>query len=151
MAKSPGTVPHQGNSRVVSLRLRDDQVSRLERHARVLGGRSVGSTAAMLLEEKLREEDNPAIDFRNTAQGRQPFLRGTRLKVWQVAMLAREFGPDAGKIARHLQIGEPETLAALAYANRYRSEIEPVVDEVMETTETDLTAYLPSAMSRSGG
>jgi len=138
------------DSRVVSLRLRDDQLKSLQHHGRFFG-RSVGATAALLFEEKLREEDNPWIEFRNTPEGRQTFAKGTRLKVWQVAMLAREVGTDAGKISKHLRMPKALISACLTYADRYPEEIRPVVDEVVATSRADLEGSLPGMVLGNGG
>lgn len=71
-------------SKVISLRLQDDQIERLGRLARRLNRRPT-SAAQLLLEEKLREAEFPAIEFRNTAAGRGAFVRGTGLAVWEIA------------------------------------------------------------------
>ena len=132
-------------SEVVSMRLRHDQVRQLRRYGRAVG-RSVGSVAALLLEEKLREEENPLIEFRSTPEGRQPFVKGSRLKVWQVEMLARQMGHDPSAIADHLQKDRRSIAAALSYAQTYTTEIDPLVDDVMSTTESDLGSRLAGMM-----
>ncbi len=45
-------------SKVVSMRLEDDQMERLKRAARQLG-RTPAETASLLLEESLREREHP--------------------------------------------------------------------------------------------
>ncbi len=74
-------------SKVLSLRLKDDQIERLARAARRLG-RTPSETAALLLEESLREREFTFIEFRDSPVGRQAYLKGTRLAVWQVTALA---------------------------------------------------------------
>jgi len=138
------------DSRVVSLRLRDDQLRRLQHHGRFFG-RSVGATAALLFEEKLREEDNPWIEFRSTPEGRQAFAKGTRLKVWQVAMLARDLGKDADKISKHLRMPKALISASLVYADKYPEEVQPIVDEVVAFSKADLENYLPGMVLGSEG
>ena len=68
-------------SKVVSMRLKDEQVDRLERAARRLG-RSPSEAAALLLEEALRQRDFALIEFRDSPVGRQAYVHGTRLAVW---------------------------------------------------------------------
>jgi hypothetical protein len=70
-------------SKVMSLRLKDEQVTRLQQAARSLG-RSPSQAAVLLLEEALRARDFAFVEFRDSAFGRQAFLQGTRLAVWQV-------------------------------------------------------------------
>jgi len=85
-------------SKVMSLRLNDDQAARLERTARSLG-KTPAQAAILLLEEALREREFPCITFRDSAFGRQAFLQGTRLAVWQVAGVARSLGGDVQQVA----------------------------------------------------
>lgn len=92
-------------SRVVSLRLQDDQIERLQRAARRLG-RPPSEAAALLLEESLRRCEYPFVEFRESPAGRQAYLQGTRLAVWHVAALAREYEGDVSKTAAYLQIPE---------------------------------------------
>ncbi|MGH2370854.1 MAG: transcriptional regulator, partial [Chloroflexota bacterium] len=73
----------------------------MERQARV-HQRSVGETAALLLIEKLKEEEFPFIEFRPTIVGRQAFVEGTSLAVWEVAAVARAFDGDSRRVATHL-------------------------------------------------
>lgn len=113
-------------SRVVSLRLKDNQVERLERAARRLG-RTPSETAALLLEEALRQRDHAFVEFRDSPVGRQAYLKGSRLAVWQVAVLASSFGEDANRLAAHLEIPPVVVSAALAYAAAYRGEIDAVI------------------------
>jgi predicted transcriptional regulator len=89
-------------SKVVSMRLKDEQVERLNRFARRVGKRP-SELAAQLLEEALRREEFPGIDIRETAAGREAFVGGTRLKVWHVVMHARE-GPLSSRHRQRPQI-----------------------------------------------
>lgn len=132
-------------SRVVSLRVKDEASARLERVARRLG-RSVGATAALLLAEKLKEEEFAYIEFRATPAGRQPYIRGTRLAVWQVVLIARGFDMDARKVAEAYEfVREEQIRAALTYAQAYPDEIDPVLDYVENFTFEDLKRIVPSA------
>ena len=113
-------------SRVVSVRLKDEQVARLQRAASSLG-KSPSEAAALLLEESLREREYAFIEFRDSPAGRQPYLSGTRLAVWHVAVLAREYEGDASKTAAYLEIPEGDVKAVLAYASAYRDEIDAAI------------------------
>jgi hypothetical protein len=72
-------------SRVISCRLGEDRLQRLPRAARAMN-RSPGEAAAAMVEEGLRLREFPGLEFRDTAVGRQAYLRGTRLAVWQGAL-----------------------------------------------------------------
>ena len=113
-------------SKVVSLRLKDDQMERLQRAARRLG-RSPSEAAVLLLEEALRARDFAFIEFRDSPVGRQAYLQGTRLPVWQVVSLARSYGGDVAQTAAHLELPTVYVVAALQYATAYPSEIEAAI------------------------
>jgi uncharacterized protein (DUF433 family) len=112
-------------SKVVSLRLKDQQMERLERAARRLG-RTPSETAALLLEESLREREFAFIEFRDSFVGRQAYIKGTRITVWQLVDIARSFG-DVGETAANLEIPAVAVSAALAYAAAYPEEIESAI------------------------
>ena len=128
-------------SKVVSLRLKDDQVERLERAARRLG-RTPSEAAALLLEESLRQREFAFIEFRDSPVGRQAYLKGTRLAVWQVVPLARSFGGDVARTAAHLEIPVVAVRAALGYAAAYPVEIEAAVADNARAA-ADLVRLIP--------
>lgn len=115
-------------SKVVSMRLKDEQVDRLERAARRLG-RSPSEAAALLLEEALRQRDFALIEFRDSPVGRQAYVHGTRLAVWQVASLARSFDGSAEKVAAYLEVPVTQISAALCYAAAYPDETEAAISD----------------------
>ena len=129
-------------SKVVSLRLKDEQIERLQRAARRLG-RSPSEVAALLLEESLRQRDFAFVEFRDSAVGRQAYLQGTRLAVWQLAWLARYFGGDVSKAASHLDLPTIQVAAALRYAAAYHDEIDLAIADNARTT-TDLAQNVPN-------
>jgi len=112
-------------SQTVSLRLPDELVDRIDRFARRLGNGMTRSRAGiLLLDEALREEEFNRIEFRNTAIGRQPFVKATGMAVWEILMVAKRFDLDAARTAEHLQIRPEAVQAALNYFEVYRAEIE---------------------------
>jgi len=115
-------------SKVVSLRLKDHQVEALNRAARRLGRRP-SETAALLLEEALRQREFPFIEFRDSPLGRQAHLQGTRLKVWQIESLARECGREVHRVAEHLALPPVQIEAALRYAEAFPQEIEDAIND----------------------
>jgi uncharacterized protein (DUF433 family) len=113
-------------SKVVSLRLRPEQWERLQRMARWLG-RTPSEASVLLLEEALRAAEFGFIQFRNSPAGRQAYVLGTSLAVWEVAFLARFFGGDADRLATHLGWPPVKVKAALAYAEAYPEEVEAAI------------------------
>ena len=128
-------------SKVVSLRLKDDQVERLERAARRLG-RTPSEAAAVLLDESLRQRDFAFVEFRDSPVGRQAYLKGTRLAVWQVVSLARSFAGDAPRTAAHLEIPEVAVRAALVYSAAYPGEVEAAIADNARAA-ADLVRLVP--------
>lgn len=129
-------------SKVVSLRLKDDQLERLERAARRLG-RKPSETAALLLEESLRERDFAFIEFRDSPIGRQAYLKGTRLTVWHVVSLVRAFDGDQSEVAKVLEIPIVTVAAAVNYAGAYPEEIESAIRDNARAVE-DLQRLIPN-------
>jgi uncharacterized protein (DUF433 family) len=129
-------------SRVISVRLRSEEAANLERLARQFG-RSLGAAASLLLREKLKEEEFPFIEFRNTLVGRQAFVKGTGLAVWEVLFIARGLDMDVARVADHLGCPEEKVQAALAYAETYPDEIDPLVAEVESADFETLKRKIP--------
>jgi uncharacterized protein (DUF433 family) len=106
-------------------------------------GASVDEIAARFLRERIREEAFPSLEYRGTGADRQMCIKGNRLTVWQVAMVARHFGMDPSLVAEHLEHPLENIRAALAYAAAYHDEIDPIVEEVASTTFEDLKRHVP--------
>jgi hypothetical protein len=129
-------------STVVSLRLKEQQVKQLDRLARH-DRRTRSEMAALLLDEVLRESQFAYIEFKDTAVGRQAFIKGTRLKVWQVVSLVRDFEGDTAKAAAHLEEPEVWFKAAMNYAVAYPDEIDAAIEE-NDLSFEDLQRLLPN-------
>jgi hypothetical protein len=102
-------------SKVVSIRLKDEQATRLARAARALD-RTPSETIVLLLEEALRRREFAFIEFRDSAFGRQAFLQGSRLAVWQAELIARDYDHDVARVAEHLLLPDVQVQALLASA-----------------------------------
>ena len=131
-------------SQTMSLRVPDDLANRLDRFARQLGnGMTRTRASVLLLDEALREEEFTGIEFRNTVLGRQPFVVGTGMAVWEVIMVARAFDLDAERTAAHLQIPMEAAQAALNYYSGYGEEIDQALLD-NEMGEDRLRRMLPN-------
>ena len=131
-------------SKVVSMRLKDGQMDRLQREAR-RQGRTPSETSALLVEEGLRREEFAFIDFRNSSVGRQAYVLGTSLAVWEVVMIADSYQRDVAATASHLGWPGVRVKAAINYANAYPQEIEDAIADNNAVDFTQLSAMLPQA------
>jgi len=103
---------------VVSARLDPGQEKRLEKKAKELG-RSPSETGALLIEEGLRRDEFGFIDCRNSPVGRQAYLQGSTLAVWEVVWISRSYKGDVLKTADHLEMSPLKVQAALNYAKAF--------------------------------
>ena len=128
---------------VLGFRLSQEERTRLEKLARRTG-RMLGELAARMVIEGRRREDFAWIDFRQTAGGRMAFLQGTRLQVWWLARLARQFNGGHAAVAEHLGLPPVQVKAALNYAQAFPEEVETSLRDYEETTLEDLKRQLPN-------
>jgi hypothetical protein len=82
----------------------------------------VGTLAALYLREKALEEEYPGIGFRDSAAGREAYVQGRRVAVWEVEDVQKETRSQA-KTAEHF--GWPQALVrcALAFARDFAAEV----------------------------
>ena len=109
-------------SMVVSMRLPAESGKRLKRMARRHGW-TASDTSARLVEEGLRRSEFAYIDFRDSAAGRQAYMQGSRLAVWQVALLLRDYDGKTEALAKHLEWPAFRVQAAVNYIEAYPKEI----------------------------
>ncbi len=129
-------------STVVSLRVSAEQAKRLKRKARQLG-RSPSETGAILLDESLRRDEFAFIDFRDSAVGRQAYIQGSRLAVWQVVSLLRGYGGDVRRVCAHLEWSTTKVKAAVSYANAFPDEIETSIQDAESCGFDRISRMLP--------
>ena len=77
-------------------------------------------------QERLDLIDFPCLEFRSNATGRFAVVRGTRLAVWQMALLARTLGWGQD-LARHLDVLPEAVSSAEGYYRRHPAEIEALI------------------------
>jgi len=82
----------------------------------------VSTLSSLYLKEKALEEEFPGMGFRDAAGGREAYVLGQRVAVWEVVDVHRE-AKSILRTADHF--GWPEYLVkcALAYAKQYPEEI----------------------------
>src|SRR5271163_4842660 len=103
------------SSTVISMRLPASSGKRLKRLA-TRHGWTPSDASARLVEEGLRRAEFAFIDFRDSPAGRQAYVQGSSLAVWEVVLLAGDYDNAAAKVARHLHWSEAKVLAAFNYA-----------------------------------
>jgi uncharacterized protein (DUF433 family) len=126
----------------ISVELRDEQAARLDRFATGLR-KSRGEATAQLIEEGLRHAEFPGIEFRDSVRGREAYVVGSRLAVWEVLMVADGYGLDVSSTAQHLRLDHDLVSQALRYASTFDSEVRPALDENRAITPEKLRAALP--------
>jgi uncharacterized protein (DUF433 family) len=131
-------------SKVVSIRLKDEQVAALQRTARHWR-KNPSATAAQLVEQALRMRDFPFIEFRDTIRGPEAFLKGTRLRVFWIVIMAQDYGGNLQKAAEHLGVPAAQVECALRYAEAYADEIRAAIAELEAmSTEEALRRLIPN-------
>jgi hypothetical protein len=102
---------------VQSCRIGKDSAALLSRQAKRRNV-EVSTLSSLYLQEKALEEEFPGIGFRDGVGGREAYVLGHRLAVWEVVDVQAELG-TASKTAAHF--GWPPALVrcALAFARAF--------------------------------
>ncbi|MDW8208804.1 MAG: DUF433 domain-containing protein [Chloroherpetonaceae bacterium] len=129
-------------SRVVSIRLREDQVERLRRFAQRMG-KSQSEMGAQFIEEGMREAEFAGIEFRDSVLGRQPCMKDSNLAVWEVILVAQDHGMDVERVAAYFERPRAWVQTALDYYEAYRQELDPILQEYRSMTPEKLRSLLP--------
>jgi uncharacterized protein (DUF433 family) len=127
---------------VVSVRLDPNEVERLRQLARQ-AGRSPSELGADLLSESIRRSDFAFIEFRDSASGRQAYIQGTRLAVWQAITVLRSHGGHVAKAAAQLRWPEAKMHAAIAYTKAFPEDIEDAIHANESVDFERLSRLLP--------
>ncbi len=90
--------------------------------------RSVSEVGARFIEEGIRQNRFPHLEFRSFNGERQACIKGA-LQVWQVIMVGKGYDMEAEKIAAHLCLKPEQALAALNYYKAYPAEIDQALEE----------------------
>ena len=131
-------------TRVISMRLPSRSSDRLKKMARHHGW-TVSDTSARLVEEGLRQNEFAQIDFRDSPVGRQAYVKGSGLAVWEVKMVARSYKYDVAKTAKHLNWPDWWVKAAFNYWEAFRKEIDTALKENDEMDFDAIKRMLPNA------
>ena len=106
---------------VQSCRIEEDLAPLLARQAR-RKNLEVSTLSSLYLQEKALEEEYPGIGFRDAAGGREAFILGHRVAVWEVEDVHRET-KSLDKTARHFRWPPSVVRCALAFARSFPEEV----------------------------
>ncbi|HZP23306.1 MAG TPA: hypothetical protein VFB04_07660 [Terriglobales bacterium] len=137
-------VAKPSRSMVVSMRLPLESGQRLKRMAHRHGW-TASDASARLVEEGLRRSEFAFIDFRDSPTGRQAYIQGSTLAVWEVVMLLHSYRGKTAAVAKHLQWPEAKVRAAERYAHAFADEINHAIRENEAVDFAVLSRMLPQA------
>ncbi|HEX9199180.1 MAG TPA: hypothetical protein VF865_06450 [Acidobacteriaceae bacterium] len=137
-------------STVISMRLPAESGKRLKRMASRHGW-TASDASARLVEEGLRRSEFAFIDFRDSPAGRQAYLQGSTLAVWEVMLLVRSYKGDVAAVAGHLRWPQAKVQAAIHYAEAYPDEIDEALAENETMDFIVLKRMLPQAAEFASG
>jgi hypothetical protein len=134
-------------STVISMRLPEESGKRLKRLAHRHGW-TASDASARLVEEGLRRSEFAFIDFRDSPVGRQAYVQGSSLAVWEVLLVVRSYTArgqkaDLAAVASHLRWPQAKVQAAIHYSEAFPSEIDEALAENEAVDFTTLKRMLP--------
>jgi hypothetical protein len=91
----------------------------------------------------MREAEFAKVEFRDSSLGRQAYLHGSNLAVWEVITVARNFQMDADKVADYFHRPLDWVKAAFHYYEAYPEEIDPIIEENRDASYEKLKRLLP--------
>jgi hypothetical protein len=135
----------QARSIVVSMRLPVESGRRLKRIANRHGW-TPSDASARLVEEGLRRSEFAFLDFRDSPAGRQAYIQGSTLAIWEVMLLLRSYKANIEDVAKHLNWPEAKVRAALNYSEAFAGEVNELIAENDSIDFDSLKRMLPQAV-----
>lgn len=129
----------------MSIRLRPDLKQELERRAKE-SGTSAAALYERLIDEGLRRDAHPLIDFRDGAAGRRATLAGSRLTVAQIidTLQATEGASEAERVsdtAEYLDIPVSYVRGAVRYYASFKDEVDAWRERTADAAEREHEAW----------
>ena len=131
-------------STVISMRLPAESSNRLKRMANRHGW-TASDASARLVEEGLRRSEYAFVDFRDSPAGRQAYIQGSSLAVWEIMLLVQHYKANVAAVAKHLTWPVAKVQAAVNYAEAFAEEIEGALVENDSMGFEALKRMLPQA------
>jgi uncharacterized protein (DUF433 family) len=126
------------------MRLPAESEKRLRRMANRHGW-TPSDASARLVEEGLRRSEFAFIDFRDSPAGRQAYIQGSTLAVWEIMLLVRSYKGKVASVAAHLGWPPAKVQAAVHYAEAFPEEVNDALAENDATDFDTLKHMLPQA------
>jgi hypothetical protein len=126
------------------MRLSKHSGQRLKRMAKRHGW-TPSDASARLVEEGLRRSEFAFLDFRDSAAGRQAYLQGSTLAVWEIMLLVQSYKGNVAAVAKHLRWPEAKVRAAVNYAEVFPEEIAEAMSDNDAADFQTLKRMLPQA------
>jgi hypothetical protein len=99
---------------IATVRLPVESGRRLKRIANRHGW-TPSDASARFVEEGLRRSEFAFLDFRDSPAGRQAYIQGSTLAIWEVMLLLRSYKGKVKDVAKHLKWSDAKVRAALNY------------------------------------
>jgi hypothetical protein len=131
-------------STVISMRLPAESGNRLKRMAN-RNGWTASDASARLVEEGLRRSEFAFVDFRDSPAGRQAYIQGSSLAIWEILLLVEGYKSGVAAVAAHLKWPEAKIQAAVNYAKAFPQEIDAALAENNALGFEELKRMLPQA------
>lgn len=84
------------------------------------------------------------IEYRDSKNGQEAFMVGSRLHVWEVILIAKEFDMDAERVAQYFSRPVAWVNEALLFYKNTPEQIDNIILEVKTTTFETLKLKVPS-------
>jgi len=140
----------EARSMVISMRLPTESGKRLKRLANRHGW-TASDASAKLVEEGLRRLEFAFIDFRDSSAGRQAYIQGSTLAVWEIMLLVRSYKADVAAVAKHLEWPLGKVQAAVHYAEAFPEVVDEALSENDSADFDSLKRLLPQATEFTSG
>jgi uncharacterized protein (DUF433 family) len=127
-------------ARTRTFRLPDELIASLEERARDRG-ESANALAERLLDEGLRRDAHPLIDFWDSADGRRVMVLGTRLEVGQVVDTWLLSDKSVTETAEYFNLPERLIAAALQYYAAFQEEVDDYRARKQEFADREYEAW----------
>jgi len=124
MGDSPGGM---SKTYVMTVRLPEDLGLSVKRYSAQTGHKPA-KVGALAVDEFLRRQSFPLIDFRESAVGRVAYVKGTRLAVYWLADAVKRLRGNIRRAGEIWELSPEKIRAALHYAEAYPEEIKALQD-----------------------
>jgi uncharacterized protein (DUF433 family) len=127
-------------ARTRTFRLPDELLASLEERARDRG-ESANALAERLIEEGLRRDVHPLIDFWDSVAGRRAMVLGSRIEVGQVVDTWLESNKSVEATAEYFNLPERFIAAALQYYAAFQEEVDEYRARKQEFADREYEAW----------